>query len=426
MQSFGPKRNAGSLLLPGVIVNVTACVAIWTFVLWTPATGAAGQHFSLTDLITPRDALLVTAADGQDLFKENAEQKCVPASTLKILTALSAFHYLGPSFRFRTDSYLTPHGHLKIKAFGDPLLISEVWHDIADMLAERITSFGDLILDTSFFAPGIQIPGVESTTHPYDAVNGALGANFNTVYFKSDRRGRLVSAEPQTPLVPYARRKIRALHLSSGRYMLFRNGDEAARYAGELLLNLLQKHGVKFTGRIRAKTVDPRDRLILRYRSRFNLQEVVGMLMASSNNFIANQILLASGANLFGPPATLGKGVQAVADYCRLTLGLPDIQVVEGSGISRLNRLSAREMTTILKAFEPYRNLLKKDGPLLYKSGTLRGIRTRVGYIERESGRPLYFVVFLNRSNSDIYLAMDLLKTFQEQIGSLPFLVQAN
>jgi D-alanyl-D-alanine carboxypeptidase/D-alanyl-D-alanine-endopeptidase (penicillin-binding protein 4) len=59
-------------------------------------------------------------------------------------------------------------------------------------------------------------------------------------------------------------------------------------------------------------------------------------------------------------------------------------------------------MLAILKAFAPHRGLLTAKGPVLYKSGTLKGLKTRAGYIENRQGRPYYFVFFLNSPKADI------------------------
>ena len=114
----------------------------------------------------------------------------------------------------------TPTGNLKVKGYGDPLLVSEAWEEIADALTVAGVRFNDLIVDDTYFAPAVRIPGTGRSTNPYDAPVGALCANFNTVAFDTDERGRLVSGESQTPLIPFVRDKIRKLGLTRGRYNL--------------------------------------------------------------------------------------------------------------------------------------------------------------------------------------------------------------
>jgi D-alanyl-D-alanine carboxypeptidase/D-alanyl-D-alanine-endopeptidase (penicillin-binding protein 4) len=387
-----------SLLGPAVSKRWLAFGRIDIFV--SPA-AAAELPPCLLHSFSSQDALLVAGPDGSTIYSKNADKKSVPASTLKILTGLTAIHHFGKSYQFRTEFYLDQDRNLKVKGYGDPLLVSEVWQEIASALALKLQTFNDLVLDDTYFADDI-IPGVGSSTNPYDAPNGALCANFNTVFFKRDKAGRVVSAEPQTPITPLARKKIRQLGLNAGRYTFSHHKHEAARYAGEILMHFLNKNGTVCQGDVRAGPVAHGDALIYTYHSTFTLEEAVKKMLEFSNNFIANQLLLALGAQVHGAPGTLAKGVDVFTSYCREVLGLSNIQIVEGSGISRENRLSPVDMLAVLKRFETHRALLVREGTLFYKTGSLRGIKTRAGYIETCPGGPYYFVVFLNSSHANI------------------------
>jgi D-alanyl-D-alanine carboxypeptidase/D-alanyl-D-alanine-endopeptidase (penicillin-binding protein 4) len=366
--------------------------AVLVFAVWLlrPGTSQAGKSSSCLNRISSQDALLVASPEGKIIYSKNETRKFVPASTLKVLTGLAAIHHLGESYRFHTEFYQDHNQNLKVKGYGDPLLISEVWQEIAQALASRLQSVNDLVLDDAYFADET-IPGVGSSTNPYDAPNGALCANFNTVFFKLDDRGRIVSAESQTPMTPLALKKIRVLGLKKGRYAFSHRGHEAARHAGELLAHFLEEAGNACQGEVRAGAVIPGDRLVYTY-------------------FMANEILIALGAHVHGPPGTLAKGVRVLSDFSRDVLHLSGVEIAEGSGISRKNRLSALDMLAVLKRFEPYRALLVRDGRVLYKTGSLRGIGTRAGYVESRSGDPYYFVIFLNNSEANIDSILNCVK----------------
>ncbi|MEJ2037947.1 MAG: D-alanyl-D-alanine carboxypeptidase [Desulfosarcinaceae bacterium] len=350
----------------------------------------------IAPLLGKKDAVMICAPDGRTLAALNINSLLVPASTLKVLTCLAAFHYLGDSYRFPTEFYLSPDTSLILKGYGDPLLVSERLQVIGGHLATRLKTVHDLVLDASFFAQPIVIPGRGRSNEPYDAPNGALCVNFNTVSFK--RRNRdWASAEPQTPLLPSAIPAIEASGLKEGRITLAGNSAEAVQYAGELIAYFLNKAGVAVTGEIKAGKVDPdRDRLLWRYRSPDELEQVAVALLEFSNNFIANQLMLAMGARAFGPPATVDKGMQALREYYRSTLGLKSGTLVEASGISRDNRISARTMMILLDRFTPYRTLMRHAGRQWYKTGHLNGIRSRVGYLDAAGGGHYRFVVMLN------------------------------
>ena len=137
---------------------------------------------------------------------------------------------------------------------------------------------------------------------------------------------------------------------------------------------------------------------VYRHLSPEPLTQVVQRLLEFSNNFTANQLLMAMGARREGPPATLDKGARALTAYGTDVVGIQNAVFVEGSGISRLNRMSARDMTAVLSRFRPHRHLLTSQKAEYFKTGTLKGVRTRAGYIEVRPGEFYSFVLFRNRS----------------------------
>ena len=190
--------------------------------------------------------------------------------------------------------------------------------------------------------------------------------------------------------------------MREGRYTFSHEPGDAARYSGELLAYFLEKRGVGIKGRVLAGSLKEGDRLVYRYYSEFELQELLGKLLEFSNNFIANQLIIALGAEEWGPPGSLEKGVRVLRDYADKRLGLKGIHIVEGSGISRENRVSALDMLPVLEAIAPYRNILTQQGPFLFKTGSLRGIRTRAGFYEGGENPPYYFAIFINHKGPDM------------------------
>lgn len=362
---------------------------------------AADPFHKIKGLITDQDAILLASPGGDILFSKNADKKLIPASTLKLLTSLVAIHYLNEDYKFPTDFYIDTDSNLIIKGYGDPLLISEEVGKIASTLKPLIGSINNIILDDTFFEKPLTIPGtVKGSMQPYDAPNGALCVNFNTVNFKLENK-TIVSAEPQTPIVEIAREKIKSLNLKSGlksgRILLTNNGDEITRYAGQIFQYFFETSGIEVRGDIQLGKVNRlKDRLIYRHMSQYELTEIITRLLEYSNNFMANQLLLATGAKVFGPPASMEKGVKAAKRYLSRQFDLTEVSFVEGSGISRNNQLSARTYLKILSEFMPYHGLMKKNDNEYYKTGTLNGINTRTGYIVSRKKELYPFVVFIN------------------------------
>ena len=106
--------------------------------------------------------------------------------------------------------------------------------------------------------------------------------------------------------------------------------------------------------------------------------------------------MIGAGTKIYGPPGTLEKGVRLVSNYARQILKMNDIHIVEGSGISRNNRISADNLDKILEAFEPYHNLMPRGDRTFLKTGTLNGIRTMAGYIVHEHERLYRFTLLFN------------------------------
>ena len=369
-----------------------------------------------------QDAVVISLPDGTIAFSANADTPLVPASTLKLLTALVAIDALGPDYRFPTDFTLTADNRLLVKGYGDPLFVSEVMEDAAARLTEKLSAsrhqrLSGILLDNSYFAEPLEIPGVSDSNNPYDAPNGALCANFNTVFFtRNARTGRLESAEAQTPLLPFAVERIRHNAAATDRVVLSHHENDVTRYAGHLLRFFIQSHGCPVSGGIDLSSTLPSPGVFhWRYHSPYTVTAVIARMMAYSNNFVANQLLIASAAAVSGPPGNLKNGARQAMVFAREKLELRHINLVEGSGISRANRVTAADMHRVLKAFFPYRHLLRKDGADAYKTGTLTGIHTRMGYLT-VNGKSYGYVVMLNSGTRRMDVVLQKVRRF---VGNL-------
>lgn len=369
----------------------------------------------LEHLIADRDAVLISDPKGHIIFSKNVDKKLIPASTIKIFTALAAIHYLGPDYKFFTEFYMDRHSNLKIKGYGDPLLISEtvetMIHRLSMILYSEFNILNDLVLDDSFFDASTVIPGVNVSYEPYDAPSGALCVNFNTVNFMRNKNGVYVSAESQTPLLPFILSRVKASQMDHGRIVLSSQRNEITRYAGNLFLYFLKKEGIRLNGSLKlGKVQKGADKLIYRYVSSFSLMQTLSKLLEYSNNFIANQLLITVGAKTYGPPGNLEKGVRAALIFAKEILEIDHIQIEEGSGISRKNKISARDFYKILNAFIPYYFLMRHTDQMFYKTGTLKGIHTRAGYIKKKNGELYPFVLMINTPGKSPEPMMDIIQ----------------
>ena len=360
---------------------------------------------------TTKSAFLLADHRGKIISSKNATIKMIPASTLKIFTGLVALESLGAEYRPQTwFFYDRKSGDLSLKGFGNPLFISEEIKLLTQIILKKESPVHvrDIILDHSFFSSKIHIPGTQNSLNPYDATTGALCANFNTISFTWDTKGRnFISAEPQTPLIDLFQKQIRQTGLTKGRILL--PPGQRDIYAGLLIKAFLREEGVKANGIVKTgKFIAPIEKKSVIY-SGFTMSDMVTKLLYYSNNYIANQLMLIMGAHQFGPPANLEKGARYLNQFATESLKLDDFRIVEASGLSRRNHLSPSQMLVVLKAFTPYYKLLRRKGNDFYKTGTLHDVRTRAGYLLGNDKKLYPYVIMLNhtrRGYNDILKAL--------------------
>ncbi len=196
------------------------------------ASAGSGDTLSRA-LKLPKASLLVTER-GRPVISRHPDWAMVPASTMKILTALPAIDSFGLDHRFHTDFYLGNDDRLRINGYGDPYLVSEELDLIAGALKARgVRKIAGIGTDDSYFDPNLAISGRSSSDNPYDAPVTGLAANFNTVNV-INKGGEIRSAETQTPLTPMARRFGQRFGVGTHRVNLEQR-EKAVRYFGELL-----------------------------------------------------------------------------------------------------------------------------------------------------------------------------------------------
>jgi D-alanyl-D-alanine carboxypeptidase/D-alanyl-D-alanine-endopeptidase (penicillin-binding protein 4) len=144
------------------------------------------------------------------------------------------------------------------------------------------------------------------------------------------------------------------------------------------------------------------------------LVEIARSCLSVSNNFIANQLALTAGAQHFGAPATWEKGRQLLTHFARNRIGIAknELEVVEGSGLSRQTRITPIAMLKILRAFEPYRELLPEKNGAQLKSGTMNNVFCYAGYLDTPEGNVLFVLMLNQPENTRSLLLSSLTKQF--------------
>ena len=398
-----PRRGVARLAILGLLLTWGGFSAFGAQTAGAPPARLQAELERLSE-----DGGIAVGADGHAVLTIHPG-RYIPASIIKLATALAALERLGADYRFRTHIYRDERDNLIIRGFGDPFLVSEEWRTIATALAAKghfDLPLNDVVADGSVFASDLDVDGLGASINPYDARLGALVSNFNTVNLEVRADGTIRSAEPQTPLTPLALTLGRGLAAGVERINLSSRAEFGAQYSGELARAIFAEAGATIKGAVRTGAVPPGSVLILAHRSTRTLKEVVRAMMDFSNNFIANQILTVLHMESGGRPARLRGGTAILGEFLVSRIGLSpgDFHLVEGSGISRGNWIELAAMLKIVDAFHPWRGLLRYHGPpsldVLAKTGTLTGVSSLAGFFPATEGSRRPFVIMLNQPRS--------------------------
>jgi len=341
--------------------------------------------------------LLVQEA-GKAAVSHNPDLPLMPASTMKVLTALAAIDTWGRDYHFETDFYQDGQGRLWVKGRADPYLVSEELDLIAQGLksagVKRVTGIG---LDDSYFDKDVEIAGRSASNNPYDAPVTALAANFNTVNLV--RSGATVSsAEPQTPLTDTARRFGKMGGAGTQRVNL-KQRPTAVGYFGELLAAKLQAAGIQVSGGQEIAPMPGGSKLVYRHKNTRTLAAMLTPTLKYSNNFVANALFLRLADPQGKGRVSIAAAQRAMTEFARRKFKWADFKIEDGAGLSRGNRLSARQLVDVMNAFAPNRDLMpvqEGNNDVRAKTGTLTGVSAYAGYVRRD-GTWTPFALLINQ-----------------------------
>jgi len=402
-------------------------------------------------------ALVVEVDGGAVLFAHEPDRAMSPASNQKLLTALAAASEFGPTYRFVTEvsAGAQPDADgavpwLALRGAGDPSLTSEQWWRLAADLrrlgVRRVA--GPVWLDASAF-DAERWPRAWGTTsaRAYHAPVAALSANYGAfaVIVEPGTAGTPARVRVDPP-VPYLRvvnqarsgppgsasdlvverragkgveRVVVTGRVAEGAEpeVVWRSVLDPVAYAGAVLAMQLAANGIAVDGPVAAGPVPPGAVRLHAFEGK-ELSEVLRLLAKYSSNVIAESLLKSMGARAFGGPGSFATGVEAL--QLRLhALGLPleNARLVDGSGLARSNRVTARLLVAALRliygSFELGPELVAalpiagRDGTLSdraeaaagrvrAKTGLLDGVTALSGFARLADGRVAAFSFLVN------------------------------
>lgn len=401
---------------------------------------------------------VVDVDSGEILMEKNPGLALVPASTLKVLTSAAALQVLGPEYTFTTevladDMQGASVGNLFLRGRGDPYLVTEelfvLTRGVKDLGLVEVR--GNIIVDDSYFLPGKPLDENEELgPRAYHAPYSALSLNFNSLklvllptlpgkpakvltdpiseYGTVENEVRTVKGDLPAKVeitkkpgahgrdIIHVQGEIGASAQPWRRYV---NVSTPALYTGEVFKEFLLREGIKIGGRVLLGRAPESAHKIHEFNSR-PLGLIVYGLNKFSNNFIAEQLCLAMGATVAGPPGTREKGLSVIRRFVeQCGVDTKGLRLSEASGLSRQNRVSAAVLVRVLlKTFTEFTygpefmaslsvagvdGTLKDKftaqelrGRLRAKTGNLRGVNALAGYGLSQEGRLFAFACLVN------------------------------
>lgn len=348
-------------------------------------TAATVSADPISRAVSLSNASLVVEEGGKEVVSANADRPMVPASTMKLVTALAAIERWGLDHRFTTDFYRGRDGRLWVKGGGDPYLVSEELDSaVAGLKRQGLRDVTGIGLDDSLFAASDKIPGRSSSDNPYDAPVTALAVNFNTVNVRVSG-GSISSAEPQTPITATAKRMAAGMGNGKQRVNLKTRANSLA-YFGELLEAKLKAAGIAVKGGVEIAPLPAGAQHIYSHRNSRTLETVVTNMLEYSTNFVANNLFLLLGEQ--GGRSSMAASQRVVESWAQRKFGWRNFTIEDGAGLSRGNRISGRQLIDVLDAMAPYRRLVPQqdnNANVRAKTGTLRGVSCYAGWVRRGS-----------------------------------------
>lgn len=394
---------------------------------------------------------------GQSVIRHNAQQPMNPASTMKLITSYAALEILGPAHTWKTEALTdtvaangTLEGNLYLRGSGDPrLALEQFWLFLRQLRARGIAHIrGDLILDRDAFSLPPHDPAEfdNEPLRPYNTGPDALLVNLNSLRLTLQPAHDSVTVMHDTPGVD--QHLINRLKLGNEncgdwreKITVERSGETItlhgtfAKSCGEKALNLspwpanLQVErlfrtlwhelGGTLAGQVREGSTPAGARPLATHESPA-LGEIVREINKYSNNVMARQVFLTLDAARPATPEGARRRIMGWLDDKALTM--PELVLDNGSGLSRMERVSAENLARLLRmawqspvmpelvASLPVAGIdgtLRKrldnqaaTGRAHLKTGYLANVRAVAGYVLDTSGKRWIVVALINDPNA--------------------------
>ncbi|ETX01204.1 D-alanyl-D-alanine carboxypeptidase/D-alanyl-D-alanine endopeptidase [Candidatus Entotheonella palauensis] len=423
---------------------------------------------SLRTLLPPgtQVSLIVQSIHAAEpLYAWQPDMLRMPASALKLLTALGATLYLGHDFRFETRLMIakgtrhsgTIRGDLIMQFVGDPSLTrGDLRNLFAQLRAQGISRVtGDVVLDISAFNGYDRGRGWswDDLGICYTAPASAIVVDHNCIkgYLDIGVAGqgsaRVRLSTPQAITVS-SQVNVLTRHASeheqrfcdlelerlannhyhlTGCVMQRRHRlplafaiTDPKTYALAMIRDELQATGIHLDGRLRFHQQPMENMQVLVRHKSLALATFLQDMLKKSDNLSSEILLKTLGRTYFRQPGSYRNGTEALKSILmtRAQIDLKHSYLADGSGLSRYNLLTARQLLEVLiyiyrhdnalrllqhlpiagvdGTLQRRRSLRHLKGKVMAKTGTIKQVSSLAGFLTTAQGRKLAFVLLIN------------------------------
>lgn len=351
---------------------------------------------------------IIDLADGSVIASHNEKTPLVPASIMKSVTTAALLESVGPDWRYHTRVYVDGpndlgylRGNIIVEGACDPTLNSDkepFSSDIVDEICQALSSKlikrieGSIIIDENNFA-GDPCP----SSWANEDRKKYYGTGSHALNYGDNAKGDFAVHNPSSTFVSSLKRG--------------------------LALN-----GIELEG----KDIPEGRRTQIHDHLSAPLDEIMRSCMMRSDNLFAESMLRTYGKVGGSDGSTTEAALQEMSLWEEKKLPLDGVEIIDGSGLSRSNRVTANFMSELLMnmssnphyaSFFPLagqEGTLKKflagtplDSYIAMKTGSMRGIQCYAGYKLDDDYAPTHVIVIIM---NDIVKSRDRAKQAAEKM----------
>lgn len=375
------------------------------------------------------------------VYSLNGRTPMPPASTLKLVTTAAAVDTLGTDYSFKTSLYKSTNNDLYFKLSGDPLLSSRNLDKMVKTARDKKITPKNVYVDDSAFdkvewGEGWQWDDALNPLMPKFSVYN-LNKNLLKIDALPTTNGKpaTVSIKPNYPIT-YMNYTTTSLTPTS--WLKAEKNPEIANTINILgtvsksatiyiplnnpklnfmlrLADIFKDSKIEYFGKFTNAKL-PKTNVYLVDEAQHGILPMLGLIIKNSDNLVAESLFKAAGAVWAGAQGSFENSKKMLDAYFeKLGIDAQDIRIVDGSGVSKNNLMTADFMTNFLvylseqDGFENIEMLLPtpSEGTLknrmLYfkdnlraKTGTLADTSAIAGYITSKRGKTYAFDIMIN------------------------------